>query len=159
LVHLLDGLPIVNKIIRELTGISCTWIGCRSFNGNGFNSSCTSRNCDIFGCCGVSLLADSHGLISGTASNEDVLSFVLDVALVGVGLGLSHGITVTSTRLLSSISKGSTVVTGIDEAVHEYRILNAIQTMSQTCMDTARDMIVSLELKNKIEYITGWDVA
>ena len=108
---------------------------------------------------GVSLLADSHGLISGTASNEDVLSFVLDVALVGVGLGLSHGITVTSTRLLSSISKGSTVVTGIDEAVHEYRILNAIQTMSQTCMDTARDMILSSELKNKIEYITGWDVA
>ena len=51
------------------------------------------------------------------------------------------------------------MVTGIDEAVHEYRILNAIQTMSQTCMDTARDMILSSELKNKIEYITGWDVA
>jgi len=51
-------------------------------------------------------------------------------------------------------SKGDSVVIGMHEAIQEYSILNAIQTMSQTCMDTARDLIISTELKRTINQVT-----
>ena len=37
----------------------------------------------------VALLTDSHGFFSGTATDEDLLSFSLDLALVGFGVGLT----------------------------------------------------------------------
>jgi len=108
---------------------------------------------------GVAILADSHGFFSGTATDEDVLSFSLDLALVGFGVRLTKGITMASTKILSEISKGDKIIISMHEATEEYRVLNAIQTFTNTCIDMERDMIISVELKRTIEKVTGWDVS
>ena len=46
----------------------------------------------------------------------------------------------------------------VPESKEAFRILNAIQKTSQTCIDTTRDLIISYELKHTISNITGWDV-
>jgi len=45
------------------------------------------------------------------------------------------------------------------EAVHKYKLLNAIQTASRTCIDTAIGMIQSKELKDTMNSITGWELS
>ena len=42
------------------------------------------------------------------------------------------------------------------ETIQEYSILNTIQTMSQTCMDTVHDLIISTELKRTIIIFTNY---
>lgn len=107
---------------------------------------------------GLSLLADSHGILTGTATCEDMASFVLDVGLACFGAELTNMVKLGSTGALNAISKGTKISSGLNDAVHEYRILNAIQKTSQTCIDTTRDLIISYELKHTISNITGWDV-
>ena len=107
---------------------------------------------------GLSLLADSHGILTGTATCEDMASFVLDVGLACFCAELTNMVKLGSTGALNAISKGTKISSGLNDAVHEYRILNAIQKTSQTCIDTTRDLIISYELKHTISNITGWDV-
>lgn len=88
-----------------------------------------------------------------------ILLFSLDLALVGFGVGLTKGITMASTKILSEIPKGDKIIISMHEATEEYRVLNAIQTITDTCIDMGRDMIISVELKRTIEKVTGWDVS
>lgn len=108
---------------------------------------------------GFLLLADSHGILTGTASYSDYLSFGIDLALTGLSVKMTSSIAGVAKKAFSSIPNGQKTIISATEAVYEYKMLSAIKNTSQTCIDTVRDQIISKEVKDEINYITGWGVS
>ena len=145
-------------LLENLMGSAVVGLGVGMFIGGGvIASGLILPGFIIVG--GGLLLADSHGILTGTASLEDIISFGVDLTLSCVGPVFAKGVTSGVSRALSKISKDESIVIGMHEAVHKYKLLNAIQTASRTCIDTAIGMIQSKELKDTMNSITGWELS
>ena len=78
--------------------------------------------------------------------------------MLPIGSLVSRTVYTIAKNSLLSIPKGIIVEQGISETIHEYRLLNSIQTISRTCIETAWDEIISVPVQEAITEITGWDV-
>ncbi len=83
------------------------------------------------------MLLDSHGVLTGTATQEELIESCVDVAMLPIGSLVSRTVYTIAKNSLLSIPRGIIVEQGISETIHEYRLLNSIQTISRTCIETA----------------------
>lgn len=102
------------------------------------------------------MLLDSHGVLTGTATQEELIESCVDVAMLPIGSLVSRTVYTIAKNSLLSIPRGIIVEQGISETIHEYRLLNSIQTISRTCIETAWDEIISVPVQEAITEITGW---
>ena len=95
------------------------------------------------------LLFDSHGVLTGTATHEDLIELCVDAAMLPIGSLVSRTVYTIAKNSLLSIPRGIILEQGITEAIHEYRLLNSIQTISRTCIETARDEIIAVPVQKQ----------
>ena len=99
---------------------------------------------------------DSHGVLAGTATQEELIESCVDVAMLPIGSLVSRTVYTIAKNSLLYIPRGIILAQGISETIHEYRLLNSIQTISRTCIETAWDEIISVPVQEAITEITGW---
>lgn len=73
------------------------------------------------------MLLDSHGVLTGTATQEELIESCVDVAMLPIGSLVSRTVYTIAKNSLLSIPRGIIVEQGISETIHEYRLLNSIK--------------------------------
>lgn len=91
---------------------------------------------------GVALMADSHGILSGQATDEDWNKFYTDLLMVPIGLGLSKGISIAGNALFKQMT-GKTISIAALETTHEIKgFLYAMNNVVSDNINYARDLII-----------------
>ena len=71
---------------------------------------------------------------------------------------LSSHVTKVMDTSLTSLSRDKTIVQTTNNAINQYKFSKYVKTMSESCIDTARDQIISKEAKDSLNRYSGWKV-
>ncbi len=105
---------------------------------------------------GVVAIADSNGFFSGHITEEDKNNLVVDMVMLPLGGGVSKGLSILGKTAIKQITKKEVITLSSIEATTKVKgFINTIYTISNECINYARDKIIEIPVRTFIEEIRG----